>query len=314
MSPIKKTVVILLAILVSNSFSVLDSQAFFTCQKQQCRKKTNSFSETSFVSSESSTGRNYSFLLSGGGNNENSNNSGGITPPANGNNSQLCATNIQAISNRVSYLGCQIDTANKKAGEIITLVNKLFRLIENLLNVMQGARVCTNRGYTLPEYNANHNFSTNLTNLILIQKELNKLKVALEKISITCQNCQDQNAVNEANRQLDLIQESLNRLKSEFSSELNLIFGKINSFVNRVNQVIRSHNTDIRGIMNECGVSRRVASIMRSARLLAIRAFRNFENLARTHIRAINDIKFSEHDCSLLAIKDDLVADCANVI
>lgn len=320
MKPIKKFIIIKLAILILAQSLTLSSNAFFTCPEQKCRKKVySSFEETNskIILLENN---NRKFLINSGGNNNNNensgNNNGGIVPPnnPNANKAKACAINNQILSNQISFLECQINSAERKASDVLNLANRLARALDNLLNIMQGARVCTPFGYTNQEYNARHNISTNIATLSLIQKDISKLKNELAKVSLNCDNCDDNAALIAELQKLTLIQNSLNSLKDSFNSELNIIANKMNSFVAHINRVIRRHSVDVRGIQIECGVSRVVARRMRASRLSALRAFRNFVDQLRKIFAEINNVNFSSHGCTLNnEINEDLVFECLGI-
>jgi len=320
MKPIKKFIIIKLAILILAQSLTLSSNAFFTCPEQKCRKKVySSFEETNskIILLENNSRK---FLINSGGNNNNNensgNNNGGIVPPnnPNANKAKACAINNQILSNQISFLECQINSAEKKASEVLNLVNLLGKALDNLLNIMQGARVCTPFGYTLHEYNAHHNFSTNRAILKLILEDISKLKNELAKVKLNCDNCHDDGALRAELAKLDLISENLNTLINDFKSELDIINNKMTHFVARINTVIRLHSRDVRGIMIEWRVTRSIASAMSAARFRALRAFRNFVDQLRKIFAEINNVNFSSHGCTLNnQINEDLVFECLGI-
>jgi len=202
-------------------------------------------------------------------------------------------------------LKCQFDTAKSKARQIIRSVNNLNNKLFNLLDIMRLAPVCTNEGYTEAEFAANHSIVNNLQNLIDILNSMIKLEKELENIKLTCENCHDEDALNAALNQVNAIQAQLDNLKADFNNEIDNIKNKINDFITRVQEVINFHSTTVSGIMQECGVSKNIATRMRRARIRVIAAFNRFKNSVSNIFDLIDDVNFNKHDCILNQNIDD---------
>ncbi len=343
---IKKLNLLFLTLLLSSQYLILDSKAFFICKRNQCTKKIdvtiqnfnldgiNEINNSNNINTNNSSNTGADNPGGGadnpGGGADNpgggaDNPGGSADNPAGGADNpggnddfaknKACSVNIQKLSNAISYLKCQFDSAESRAKRIINLVNALNNKLNILLDVMRQAPVCTNQGYTEAEFRADHSIANNLQNLINIFNNMKELEKELKKIKLNCDNCHDDAALNAALNQVNAIQAQLDALKTDFNNELTTIKDKIRNFITRVQDVINIHSTSVSGIMQECGVRRSVAKVMRRARLKAIAAFNRFQEFADNIFNFIDDVNFNQHDCILNQdIDDKLVMACMGVI
>jgi hypothetical protein len=310
MRQFKKLIILFLTILLSSQYLVLDSKAFFVCKRNQCNKKID-FTLQNFnldeINPNNSTESSVNDVTNPGGGADNPGGGadipgGGADIPGGGGNddfakNKACSVNNQKLSNAISYLKCQFDTAEYKARQIIRSVNNLNNKLFNLLDIMRRAPVCTNLGYTEAEFAANHSIVNNLQNLINFLNSMIELEKKLDKIKLTCENCHDEAALNAALDQVNAIQAQLDNLKADFNNEIDNIKDRINNFIIRVQEVINLHSITVPGIMFECGVNRNIATSMRRARFRVIAAFNRFKNSVSNIFDSIDDVNFNQHDC-----------------
>jgi len=351
---IKKLNLLFLTLLLSSQYLILDSKAFFICKRNQCTKKIdvtiqnfnldgiNEINNSNNINTNNSSntgadnpGGGVDQPAGGGADNPGGgadnpdggadNPDGGVDNPGGGADNpggnddfaknKACSVNIQKLSNAISYLKCQFDTAESKAKRIINLINTLNNKLNDLLNIMRQAPVCTNQGYTEAEFTTDHSISNNLQNLINIFNNMKELEKELKKIKLNCDNCHDDGALNAALNQVSALQAQLDALKAAFNNELNTIKNRINNFINRVQDVIDLHSITVPGIMQECGVSRIVATAMRRARLRVIAAFNRFKVIKGNIFDLIDDVNFNQNDCVLnLVIDEKMIAACAGLV
>ncbi len=346
---IKKLNLLFLTLLLSSQYLILDSKAFFICKRNQCTKKIdvtiqnfnldgiNEINNSNNINTNNSSntgadnpgggvdqpagGAGVDQPAGGGADNPGggADNPGGGADNPGGNDgfakNKACSVNIQKLSNAISFLKCQFDTAESKAKRIINLINTLNNKLNDLLNIMRRAPVCTNQGYTEAEFIADHSISNNLQNLINILNAIIELEKELRRIKLTCDNCHDAAALNTALNQVNAIQVQLDALKAAFNNELNEIKNRINNFITRVKNVIDLHSITVPGIMRECGVNRLVATIMQRARLRVIAAFNRFKVIKGNIFDLVDDVNFNQNDCVLnLVIDEKMIAACAGLV
>jgi hypothetical protein len=343
MSPIKKSLVIILAIILSNSFSILETRAFFNCQRNSCKEKIKTLNldlDNDFNNAASGGGDNAASsggnaaggsgnaaggggdnAVGGGGDNavggggDNAVGGGGDNAAGGGDNNdakgKACSINMQILGNYKSYVSCKLNTAQAKALKIIGIINKLNNALNNLLNVMRKARVCTNLGYTEAEFTQNHAIDNDLLGLKDIYEQMIDLEKALNKIKLKCENCHDDAALNAAMAEVDAIEDSLDSLINNFNDLVDTIITKMNNFIARVQDVINLHSVTVSGIMLECGVTRAVAREMRKDRLRALAAFDRFKTIFSQISDELDDVNLAQNDCILSPdINDKLIAAC----
>jgi hypothetical protein len=213
-----------------------------------------------------------------------------------------CATNLNIFAIAKAFLACQISSAISKGKAVIGVYTGLHRRIKRLLRFMKRAPVCTNNGYTIDEFEADHSILANIKAMKKIIKAMEALLEDLNDIKFDCENCKDDDALNAALAALDTIGARLANLITDFTGQMTNINNRFNNFINRLRVVAGLHSTSPSEIMIECNVSFKVARRMANARRRVIREINKLIDYKRRVNDKIRDIGFGSHDC----VKADL--------